>query len=208
MTTIQLPLSIETYIQIIDITNNRILREGTNKIHQENMSVALAMALTGKNDLFIGEMHFGNGGTIISEDGNIIAKPANVTGSSANLYKGTYFRVVFDRDFYNADPANNNTVMAHVNGTTYADTVITAVLEYTDPLANDSLFNIVDATSDSLESTTTVDGEFVFDEIALKTKGAYGLNSGKLLTHFIFHPVEKTADQQIQIVYSLRVRAG
>ena len=50
--------------------------------------------------------------------------------------------------------------------------------------------------------------EFEFNEIGLKTKGDNGLKSGRLLTHFIFHPVQKNADQTIQIVYTLRVRAG
>ena len=44
--------------------------------------------------------------------------------------------------------------------------------------------------------------------IALKTKGTAGLNSGHLLTHFIFHPVEKSHNQRIQIVYTLKVQAG
>lgn len=203
-----LPVSITTHITIRDLDTGEVLREGKNAIHQENMSVALATALARGSNTFVSEMHFGNGATVIATDGSISYRLPNVAGLDANLYNNTYFRVVDGADIHNPNVVENNLTVEHSKGSTYADTVITATLDYTDPIATDSVFNIVNSTQSSLDATTTVDGEMVFDEIALKTKGTEGLNTGKLLTHFIFHPVEKGENQRIQIVYRLRVQAG
>ncbi len=204
----KLPVSIETFIVIKDLDTGDILREGSNAIHQENMSTALAQSLARGTGFFISEMHFGSGASITGIDGTITYKKPNVAGISADLHKPTYFRVVDEEDLNNPNSADNKVTMAHTNGTTYADTVITATLDYGDPEVNDSVFNIVNGTQQSLDATTSVNGEFIFDEIGLKTRGDTGVNTGKLLTHFIFHPVEKLTNQRIQIVYTLRVQAG
>jgi len=203
-----LPVSITTHIVIRDLDTGAILREGENAIHQENMSVALATALARGSNCFVSEMHFGNGASIIATDGSVSYRLPNIAGTDADLYNDTYFRVVDGNDLQNPDSAENNVTVVHSKGATYADTVITATLDYNDPVSTDSVFNIIDSTRNSLDATTTVNGEMIFDEIALKTKGTEGLNSGKLLTHYIFHPVEKGTNQRIQIVYKLRVQAG
>lgn len=203
-----LPVSITTHITIRDLDTGEVLREGKNAIHQENMSVALATALARGSNYFVSEMHFGNGATVIATDGSVTYRLPNVAGVDADLYNDKFFRVVDATDLHNPDVAANNVVVLHSKGAAYADTVITATLDYQEPVASDGVFNIVNSTENSLDATTTIDGEMIFDEIALKTKGTEGLNSGKLLTHFIFHPVEKGANQRIQIVYQLRVQAG
>ena len=208
MNTEQLPVSIETFIKITDLTTGEVLREGKNAIHQENMSVALANALARLDGYFISEMHFGSGALIVAVDGSITYRPPNVIGASANLYNPTYFRVVDDTSLNKAEGSADGTTISHIVGANYADTVITVTLANNEPLAVDSIYNTYDSTSSSLDATTIYDGEFEFNEIGLKTKGANGLNTGNLLTHFIFHPVQKNADQTIQIVYTLRVRAG
>jgi len=203
-----LPVKITTHIVITDADTGEILREGQNAIHQENMSQVLATALARGSNSFISEMHFGKGASITAIDGSVSYRTPNVFGSNSSLYNPTYFTVVDPQDLNNLDSADNNLAVTHTTGTTYSSTVVTATLDYTDPIANDSVFNIVNSTEDSLNATTSVDGEMVFDEIALKTKGTAGLNSGNLLTHFIFHPVEKSYNQRIQIVYTLKVQAG
>lgn len=203
-----LPVSITTHITIRDLDTGEVLREGKNAIHQENMSVALATALARGSNYFVSEIHFGNGATIVETDGNVSYRLPNVAGVDADLYNDKFFRVVDSSDINNPNFAENNVTVVHPKGAVYADTVITATLDYTDPLASDSVFNIINSTENSLDATTTIDGEMVFDEIALKTRGTNGLNTGKLLTHFIFHPVEKGTNQRIQIVYQLRVQAG
>lgn len=203
-----LPVSIETFIVIKDLDTGDILCEGSNAIHQENMSQAIAHSIARGTGFFISEMHFGSGASITGTDGTITYKTPNVTGIDADLHKATYFRVVDEEDLNNPDSSENKVTVAHTNGTTYADTIVTATLDYADPDVNDSVFNIVNGTQQSLDATTSVNGEFVFDEIGLKTRGDTGVNTGNLLTHFIFHPVEKLANQRIQIVYTLRVQAG
>jgi hypothetical protein len=204
----QIPVSIETFIKITDLGTGEVLREGTNAIHQENMSVALANALSRNPGYFISEMHFGSGASIIATDGSITYRAPNVIGASADLYTPTYFRVVDDTSLVKAEGSSDSTVISHVVGANYADTVVTVTLANNEPLAVDPIYNTFDITSGGLDATTIYDGEFEFDEIGLKTQGSNGLNTGNLLTHFIFHPVQKNADQTIQIVYTLRVRAG
>ena len=208
MNKIQLPVSIETFIVIKDADTGEILREGSNAIHQENMSTAIATGLARGNNHFISEVHFGIGASITGIDGAITYRKPNVTGVDANLHKATYFRVVDDEDLNNPGAEANNVTVIHTTGTNYADTIVTATIDYSDPLVNDSTYNIVNGTQQSLDATTSVDGEFVFDEIGLKTKGNTGVNTGNLLTHFIFHPVEKQINQRIQIIYTLRVQTG
>ena len=203
-----LPIRIETSIVITDLDSGKELVRGSNAVHQENMSNAIAKMMSRETNFFISEMHFGNGASIVGSDGNISYREPNVTGLSADLYNSKYFRVVDDNDSNNPDITSNTVTVVHTNGTTYSDIVVTATLDYSDPDPEDSVFNIIDSTQESLDATTSVTGEFEFDEIGLKTRGATGVNTGYLLTHFIFHPVEKLANQRIQVVYTLRVQAG
>jgi hypothetical protein len=203
-----LPIRIETSIVITDLDSGKELVRGSNAVHQENMSNAIASMMSRETNFFISEMHFGNGASIIGADGNITYRTPNVNGLSADLHNSKYFRVVDDADSNNPDISSNTVTVAHTNGTTYSDIVVTATLDYSDPDPEDSIFNVIDSTQESLDATTSLTGEFEFDEIGLKTKGIGGLNTGYLLTHFIFHPVEKLANQRIQVVYTLRVQAG
>jgi len=207
MNTQEIPVSVEGFVVIKDLTNDKILYQGRNAIHQENMSVALAQALSRGAGSFVSEMWFGCGAAIIATDGTITYRKPNVTGIDADLYQPTYFRVIDETDYNRAAESSDNVTISHVAGTNYADTVVTTTLSNTDPLKGANEFNLYDYTNGSLEATV-YDGEFEFNEIGLKTKGDNGLKSGRLLTHFIFHPVQKNADQTIQIVYTLRVRAG
>ena len=75
----------------------------------------------------------------------------------------------------------------------YSDAVFTVVLDYNDPADA----KLVD------ESTNSEDpSDYVFDEIALVT------NNNNLLTHLIFHPIQKSKNRKLEIIYSLRIRAG
>lgn len=203
-----LPIKIETSIVITDLDSGKELVRGSNAIHQENMSNAIAKMMSRETNFFISEMHFGNGASIIGADGNLTYRTPNVYGLSADLHNSKYFRVVDDADTNNPDTSANTVTVSHTNGTTYSDIVVTATLDYSDPDPEDSVYNIVNSTQESLDATTTITGEFTFDEIGLKTRGTTGVNTGYLLTHFIFHPVEKLANQRIQVVYTLRVQAG
>jgi hypothetical protein len=203
-----LPIRINTSIVITDVDSGKELVRGSNAIHQENMSNAIASMMSRDTNFFISEMHFGNGASIIGSNGDITYRSANITGQAADLHNAKYFRVVDEGDSNNPDNTANSVTVVHTTGTTYSDIVVTATLDYADPNPADSLFNRVNSSEEGLDVTSSFSGEFVFDEIGLKTRGTTGVNTGYLLTHFIFHPVEKLATQRIQVVYTLRVQAG
>jgi hypothetical protein len=57
----------------------------------------------------------------------------------------------------------------------------------------------------AFDNTTNFDDDFVFDELGLKSwTGTAG--TGKLLTHVVFHPVQKSLNRLIQIDYTVRIQ--
>ena len=83
----------------------------------------------------------------------------------------------------------------HISGATYSDIVISCLLDYGEPLEQEAFDNSVD-----------MNGEFVFDELGLKSIGQDG-TEGKLLTHVVFHPVQKSLNRLLQIDYTIRVQS-
>jgi hypothetical protein len=73
--------------------------------------------------------------------------------------------------------------------------VISCLLDYGEPLEQEAFDNSVD-----------MNGEFVFDELGLKSIGQDG-TEGKLLTHVVFHPVQKSLNRLLQIDYTIRVQS-
>jgi hypothetical protein len=72
---------------------------------------------------------------------------------------------------------------------------VTCLLDYGEP-----------AGQQAFDNSTNFNGEYVFDELGLQCK--VGPNAGDLLliTHVIFHPVQKSLNRQIQIDYTLRIQ--
>ena len=57
----------------------------------------------------------------------------------------------------------------------------------------------------AFDNSTNFNGEYVFDELGLKCwNGA--VDNLRLITHVIFHPVQKSLNRQIQIDYTLRIQ--
>ena len=60
------------------------------------------------------------------------------------------------------------------------------------------------------DNSQNVNSEYVFDELGLRGRsidGTSGLTStGKLLTHVVFHPVQKSLNRLIQIDYTVRIQ--
>ena len=191
-------IGLDGHIKIWDPISGDIFVNMHNAIHFENMSIAIARALASSGLHHIYEMHFGNGGTTVSGTGVVTYKSANVNIATDDLYNKTYFQVVDETDTVNnLDIANNMTEVTHVAGTTYSDVITTCTLDYGVP-----------AGQDVVDNSTDMEADFVFDELGLKSKGSGALGSGLLLTHVIFHPVQKSANRLIQVVYTLRIRVG
>lgn len=196
--------SIEGHLKIWDDVTGEVIVDKRNAINPENLSIAVARSLANSGGT-VYEIHFGNGGSVISDNGSITYKKPRVISSAAELYSPTYFKVIDGNDTANnTDVTKNYITTAHNAGEYYTDLIVNAVLGYTEPAVNDNIFNLAGESS-QLAYTSEYDGAFVFDEIGLKSKGT-NVNTGLLLTHIIFHPVQKSADRLFRIQYTLRIR--
>jgi hypothetical protein len=171
--------SIDGHVLITDIDTGETLLNKHNAINFQNMSWTIVNLLKSGTGI-INTMAFGNGGTYINSSGDVVYNAPKVSGSSGKLYNQTH--VV-------TDPGINT--QQH-DGENYSDIIVTAILDYdeiTDQLASDNA-NGDDAT------------DYIFDELALKS------DVGDYLTHIVFHPVQKSANRKIKIIYTLRIIAG
>ena len=187
-------IQVEGHIKIFDPETKEVYVDKRNAIHYENMSEALALSVADKTTGFIHEMHFGNGGTSVDTTGIITYLPPNNTGAGSDLYNQTYYKVVDNLSSLNSDPARNTIQIRHTPGLIYTDIIVTCLLDYGEPAGQEAFDNSVD-----------LNGDFVFDELGLKSwTGEAG--TGKLLTHVIFHPVQKSLNRLIQIDYTVRIQ--
>jgi hypothetical protein len=185
---------VQGHIKIYDPESQKIYIDKRNAIHYENMSIALAESLANQGQGFIYEMSFGNGGTSIDPTGIITYLTPNSTGTNATLYNQTYSKVVDERSVNNTDPVRNKTEIRHLSGTNYTDIIVSCLLDYGEPSGQDAF--------DTAASQTN---NYVFDELGLRSYSADG--SGRLITHVIFHPVQKSLNRLIQIDYTVRVQS-
>jgi hypothetical protein len=185
---------VEGHIKIHNPESGEIFINKRNAIHYENMSIALAESLANAGQGFIYEMDFGNGGTSVDPTGIITYLTPNSTGTNASLYNKTYSKVVDDRSVNNTDPTRNKIETRHVSGTNYTDIFVTCLLDYGEPDGQAAF-----------DTAANAEDQFVFDELGLKSYSPTG--SGRLLTHVIFHPVQKSLNRLIQIDYTVRVQS-
>lgn len=187
-------ISIEGHIKIHNPETGEVFINKRNAIHYENMSISLAESIANAGQGFIYEMAFGNGGTTIDPTGIITYLTPNSTGTNASLYNETYAKVVDDRASVNVDPIRNKIETRHVTGTNYTDIFVTCLLDYGEP-----------NTQDAFDNSTNTDSTYIFDELGLKSYSTTG--NSRLLTHVIFHPVQKSLNRLIQIDYTVRIQS-
>ena len=193
------PATVKGMLKIYDPVTKEVFVSKTNAIHYENMSIALAQSLAeyfvaGQQVGYIYAMAFGNGGSAVDPTGVITYLPPNVTGQNADLYNQTYLKVVNQNSAANTDPTRNNLTVLHTAGKVYTDILVTCLLDYGEP-----------AGQQAFDNSTNFNGEFVFDELGLKAwEGAS--DDLMLITHVIFHPVQKSLNRQIQIDYTVRIQ--
>jgi hypothetical protein len=185
---------VQGHIKIYDPESQKVYIDKRNAIHYENMSIALAESLSNAGQGFIYEMAFGNGGTSVDPTGIITYLTPNSTGTNATLYNQTYSKVVDERSVNNTDPVRNKTEVRHLSGTNYTDILVSCLLDYGEPNGQDAF-----------DTASTQSNNFVFDELGLRSYSADG--NGRLLTHVIFHPVQKSLNRLIQIDYTVRVQS-
>jgi|TARA_B100002019_G_scaffold293309_1_gene319992 hypothetical protein len=185
---------IQGHIKIHDPESGAVFVNKRNAIHYENMSIALAESVANQGQGFINSMAFGNGGTSVDPTGIITYLTPNSTGTNASLYNQTYSKVVDDRSVTNLDPQRNKIETRHVNGTNYTDVLVTCLLDYGEPNGQDAV-----------DQASQANSLYVFDELGLVSYSPSG--TGKLLTHVVFHPVQKSLNRLVQIDYTVRVQS-
>ena len=187
-------LKITGHIKIFDPNSGEVFADKDNAIHYENFSEALAYSIANKEWGQLYQMSFGNGGTSVDPTGVITYLPANSTSQNANLYNATYSKVVDDNSAFNTDPTRNNLTILHTPGKVYTDILVSCLLDYGEPNGQQAFDN-----------STQLDGDFVFDELGLQSW--YGsVDDLKLVTHVVFHPIQKSLNRQIQIDYTVRIQ--
>lgn len=184
----------EGHIKIFDPNTKEVFIDKRNAIHYENMSVAMVQSLSNQGQGTVYQMAFGSGGTIVDPTGLITYLTPNTIGVNSSLYNQTYVKVVDQNAIENADPARNLMQVRHISGATYSDILISCLLDYGEPLEQQAFDNSVD-----------MNGNFVFDELGLVSYSPSG--TGKLLTHVVFHPVQKSLNRLLQIDYTIRVQS-
>lgn len=182
-------VNMKGHVFIRDTSTNEVLFDGSNAIHYGNMARITAQALSGQfsGSAFINWMAFGNGATAIDTSGRVVYKTPRVSEtfeSAAGLYNRTY-----EKSF-----ESQNATLEVITGPSYTDIKITVLLGFNEP-----------ATQDIFDSAVSLEGDFVFDEIGLFSKSSV-IDDAIMLTHVIFHPVQKSQNREIEIVYTVRIQ--
>ena len=84
--------------------------------------------------------------------------------------------------------------LRHVTGTNYTDILVRCLLDYGEPNGQRAF-----------DTAPDYDDAFIFDELGLRGYSPSG--TGQLLTHVIFHPVQKSLNRLIEIDYTVRVQS-
>ena len=194
-----IPVQVQGFVKIFDPVSGEVFVDKKNAIHYENMSISLAETLShrtlAQGGGWIYLMAFGNGGSSVDPTGVITYLPPNTTGANADLYNETYVKVVDDNSAADTDVTNNNMQVLHTSGQVYTDILVSCLLDY-GAVPGQQAF----------DNSTNFNGEYVFDELGLKAVTGEDLTQLRLLTHVIFHPVQKSLNRQIQIDYTVRIQ--
>lgn len=192
-------LSVKGHIKIHNPETGEVFVDKDNAINFESMSEAIANSLSDQGTGMIYQMAFGNGAASIDATGLITYLPPNVTGQNAALYNQTYAKIVDGSLISNNDPTRNKMVVNHVSGKLYSDILVQCLLDYGEPSGQYAFDN-----------ATATDSDYTFDELGLLAY--YGTDGTgnvvtRLISHVVFHPIQKSLNRTIQIDYTIRVQA-
>ena len=188
-------MSMNGHILIRDKETGEELVNKRNAIHYGNMANLVANALNNETNSRLHFMAFGNGGSDVLNTGEINYKTTNtgtIRDDSAGLYNRTYEKLIGQSE--STDSKNNVSIVT--SSSSYTDLQITCTLDFGEPSTQ--------TTSDTATSDSSTD--FIFDELGIYAYNSGGISSEYLLTHVIFHPVQKSLNRVIEIVYTIRVQ--
>jgi len=166
--------------------------------------------------------------TSIGGAGSLVKNP------NANLYNTIFVKKLSNDSTSSAayDPSSRAYIASSNAATNYEDITVEVTLGYNEPPTASSNSSTLSQTaidnSTFIGSTGTVgqtNTELVFNEIALYAGSATALTGNStlttadvinftqsqdklMLTHAIYHPVQKSANRQLGIVYTLRIQMG
>lgn len=185
-------LNMSGHIIIRDKETKEEIINKRNAIHYGNMARIVAQALNNTADSYINFIAFGNGGTSIdSSGGKVLYRSPRVSEAyeaSASLYNKTYHKDI------QGSQADEDNKIEIITGASYTDIKMTVTLGYSEPSGQDVF-----------DSSTTNTGDYIFDELGVFTN-ATDFNDSEMLTHVIFHPVQKSQNRVIEIIYTIRVQ--
>ena len=105
--------------------------------------------------------------------------------------------MIDDDSATNKDNTRNKMEARQITRNKFTEIVCTCTLDYGEPTGQASFDNTAD-----------FNGSYVFDELGLKSwEGTENGATNKLITHVIFHPVQKSLNRLIQIDYTLRIQS-
>ena len=189
-------INVEGHVLIRDKETGETLLNQRNAIHYGNMANLIANALNNGQGAYIQYMAFGNGGTSVDTTGKVLYKTPRVSEafeSGANLYSRTYYKTINTTN----NELDNIDIIA---GPSYTDIKMTCTLGYDEP-----------ADQDLFDSSTTNEGDYIFDEMSIFSypsdpSNQVPINTSTMLTHVIFHPVQKSQNRIIEIIYTIRIQ--
>ena len=185
-------LNMSGHIIIRDADTKEEFINKRNAIHYGNMARIVAEALNNTADSYVNFIAFGNGGTSVdASGGKVLYRSPRVSEAyeaSASLYNKTYHKGIQGVE------SNSDNKIEIITGASYTDIKMTVTLGYNEP-----------AGQDVFDSSTTNIGDYVFDELGVFTN-ATSFDDSKMLTHVIFHPVQKSQNRVIEIIYTIRVQ--
>lgn len=188
-----------------------VLVNKVNAIHPGNMATAIARGLSNAPNHQVWKLKLGNQGTYVDSSQQIVFRPANTSGVTADLYNPTYYEVVDDADA--GIGVGNSVTFTNIPLSTSTRVIVTCVVA-----ANEAVNRPTDQSDtltddggglDGVDSTPT-EGEFFFDELGLFTQGVgtpdiLNETDELMLSHLIFSPIEHTGNRELTIVYTLTI---
>lgn len=187
-------MNVSGHILIRDKETGEELVNKRNAIHYGNLGALIAAGLQNQSDKIIHFMAFGNGGSSVDSSGTVLYKAPNTSESTeptASLFNETFSKVVSSTSANN-DTANNKIELT--SGTNYTDLKITCTLGLSEPSGQENF-----------DTATNQNSNYIFDELGLKGF-ATSSDNAELLTHVIFHPVQKSLNRVIEVVYTVRIQ--
>lgn len=196
---------------LVKDSDGNVLFAKQNAIHPGNMAIALARGLANSVNYQIFKLKLGNQGTYVDSSQQIVFRPPNTLGASADLYNPTYYEVVDDSD--SSVGVGNSVTYTTIPNSTSTRVIVTCVVA-----ANEAVNRPTDEADSDTDSdggldgvdTTPTEGEFFFDELGLFTRGIgtpdlLNETDELMLSHLVFSPIEHTGNRELTIVYTLTI---